>query len=308
MTSNLKCLYICSHSSSYNIRFINSEKERVRSKYLRANCVMAFVLGLSFSCTRQRDLFSRCKGGEEDEWARKKWKRNQISDSFLPVKDLYQLSIRLCQALNNWKCLEGELDVNQGVIWIHSLLSFFSSLSFLLQKIRDEDNFDFIITIIPNMLAGLRHIWTMSSYYSKDNNMLNLLSKISNIFTQKVMSIVDLEKVFGWVCWLVASQRYFRNLSQITSFYASMINNWMIRTSGWCRINMVSNRLTVWDCICMRLWKLLNSIPNFHRQQAATIKLINFQIFPLCSETFLIVWVGKHQHVHLFCSWRCELA
>lgn len=48
-------------------------------------------------------------------------------------------------------------------------------------------------------MAGLRHIWTMSSYYSSDENMLNLLSKISNIFTIKVMQIIELEKIFRFV-------------------------------------------------------------------------------------------------------------
>lgn len=67
---------------------------------------------------------------------------------------------------------------------------------FILQKIRDEDNFSFTISIIPNMMIGLRHIWTMSNSYSKDENMMNLLVKISNIFTMKVMQIVDLEKIF----------------------------------------------------------------------------------------------------------------
>jgi hypothetical protein len=65
-----------------------------------------------------------------------------------------------------------------------------------LQKIRDENNFSFIISLISNMMSGLRHIWTMSSYYCSDENMLILLSKISNIFTIKVMTIIDLEKIF----------------------------------------------------------------------------------------------------------------
>jgi Dynein heavy chain, N-terminal region 1 len=64
------------------------------------------------------------------------------------------------------------------------------------KKIRDENNFSFIIAIISNMMAGLRHIWTMSNYFCSDENMLVLLSKISNIFTMKVMSIIDLEKIF----------------------------------------------------------------------------------------------------------------
>lgn len=65
-----------------------------------------------------------------------------------------------------------------------------------MKKIRDENNFAFIISIIPDMMAGLRHIWTMSSYFCNDENMLVLLSKISNIFTIKVMSFIDLEKIF----------------------------------------------------------------------------------------------------------------
>lgn len=67
---------------------------------------------------------------------------------------------------------------------------------FPLQKIRDDDDFDFIISIIPNMMVGLRHIWTMSNYYCRDENMLSLLAKISNVFNTKIKGIANLETIF----------------------------------------------------------------------------------------------------------------
>ncbi|KAG5670791.1 hypothetical protein PVAND_001030 [Polypedilum vanderplanki] len=99
------------------------------------------------------------------------------------------------KALDNWpplmKKLQSERDLAQeNAEYLSTLQEFFI-------KIRDEDNFSFIISIIPSMMNGLRHIWTMSNNYSNDENMLNLLSKISNIFTIKVMQIVDLEKIFS---------------------------------------------------------------------------------------------------------------
>lgn len=67
---------------------------------------------------------------------------------------------------------------------------------FFEQKIRDDEDFQFIISIVPNMMIGLRHIWTMSNYYCKDENMLNLLAKISLVFNTKVKNIANLETIF----------------------------------------------------------------------------------------------------------------
>lgn len=66
----------------------------------------------------------------------------------------------------------------------------------MLQKIRDDDDFQFIISIVPNMMVGLRHIWTMSNYFCRDANMLDLLAKISYVFNHKVKEIANLETIF----------------------------------------------------------------------------------------------------------------
>uniref|UniRef100_A0A336KIK9 CSON011062 protein n=1 Tax=Culicoides sonorensis TaxID=179676 RepID=A0A336KIK9_CULSO len=73
---------------------------------------------------------------------------------------------------------------------------YLSTLQEYLLKIRDDDDFDFIISIIPNMMVGLRHIWTMSNYYCRDENMLSLLAKISNVFNTKIKGIANLETIF----------------------------------------------------------------------------------------------------------------
>lgn len=103
------------HSSSYSIRFINSETR------VRANTFEQIVLWLRIHVVcwdwRSHKDGSRWRRMSENG-------RNQISDSFLPVKDLYQLFIRLCQA---W-IIESVWKVNwmeSGVIWIHSSLFFF---------------------------------------------------------------------------------------------------------------------------------------------------------------------------------------
>lgn len=64
------------------------------------------------------------------------------------------------------------------------------------QNIRDHDDFKFITSLIPNMMVGLRHIWTMSNYYCRDQNMEVLLHKISYVFTEKVKAIISLEDIF----------------------------------------------------------------------------------------------------------------
>uniref|UniRef100_A0A1I8PAD1 Dynein-1, subspecies f n=1 Tax=Stomoxys calcitrans TaxID=35570 RepID=A0A1I8PAD1_STOCA len=65
-----------------------------------------------------------------------------------------------------------------------------------LEKIRSYDCFKMTTLLIPNVMVGLRHIWTMSSYYCHDDKMQTLLCQISNVFTEKVKNIVCFEKIF----------------------------------------------------------------------------------------------------------------
>ncbi|XP_030371764.1 dynein heavy chain 10, axonemal [Scaptodrosophila lebanonensis] len=51
---------------------------------------------------------------------------------------------------------------------------------------------------IPNVMVGLRHIWTMSSYYCRDPEMQVLLCQISNVFVQKVKSFICFENIFRY--------------------------------------------------------------------------------------------------------------
>ncbi|XP_017847923.1 dynein heavy chain 10, axonemal [Drosophila busckii] len=51
---------------------------------------------------------------------------------------------------------------------------------------------------IPNVMVGLRHIWTMSSYYCRDAEMQVLLCEISNVFVQKVKNIINFDNIFRY--------------------------------------------------------------------------------------------------------------
>ncbi|XP_053669700.1 dynein axonemal heavy chain 10 [Anopheles nili] len=65
-----------------------------------------------------------------------------------------------------------------------------------LEKIKSSDDFKFILSIIPNITIILRHIWTMSNYYSLDENMLSLIGKISFVFAEKVKILINVDTIF----------------------------------------------------------------------------------------------------------------
>uniref|UniRef100_A0A182JHI9 Dynein heavy chain tail domain-containing protein n=2 Tax=Anopheles atroparvus TaxID=41427 RepID=A0A182JHI9_ANOAO len=65
-----------------------------------------------------------------------------------------------------------------------------------LEKIKTGDDFKFILSIIPNITIILRHIWTMSNYYSLDENMLSLIGKISFVFAEKVKILINVDTIF----------------------------------------------------------------------------------------------------------------
>lgn len=82
-------------------------------------------------------------------------------------------------------------------LWL--LVSYYTPLPprLSLQNIRQQTDFEIILTILPNLMVGLRHIWTMSNYFSVDGNMLLLLRKISFVFTSKIKDIMALNKLFS---------------------------------------------------------------------------------------------------------------
>lgn len=65
------------------------------------------------------------------------------------------------------------------------------------QNIRTHDRIDFILSLLPNLMVGLRHIWTMSNYYCYDDKMEELLRKISFVFVEKVKDIITLNNIFN---------------------------------------------------------------------------------------------------------------
>ncbi|XP_055909296.1 LOW QUALITY PROTEIN: dynein axonemal heavy chain 10 [Eupeodes corollae] len=73
---------------------------------------------------------------------------------------------------------------------------YLSTIKDYLEKIRSYSNFKFMTLLLPDLMVGLNHIWTMSSYYSLDENMQILLNQISNVFTEKIKNIVALDELF----------------------------------------------------------------------------------------------------------------
>lgn len=71
-----------------------------------------------------------------------------------------------------------------------------SNCSIYVQKIRHETNFESITSLMPNLMLGLRHIWTMSKHFCQAKNMEMLLYKISFVFTEKVKQIVTPREIF----------------------------------------------------------------------------------------------------------------
>uniref|UniRef100_A0A1A9ZFQ5 Dynein heavy chain tail domain-containing protein n=1 Tax=Glossina pallidipes TaxID=7398 RepID=A0A1A9ZFQ5_GLOPL len=67
-----------------------------------------------------------------------------------------------------------------------------------LEKIRTSESFKMSTLLIPNVMVGLRHIWTMSSYYCHDDKMQILLCQISNVFTEKIKKIIAFDKIFRY--------------------------------------------------------------------------------------------------------------
>ncbi|XP_011184312.3 dynein axonemal heavy chain 10 [Zeugodacus cucurbitae] len=74
---------------------------------------------------------------------------------------------------------------------------YISTITDYLEKIRDYESFKMTTLLIPNVMVGLRHIWTMSSYYCRDDKMQVLLCQISNVFIQKVKRIICFEHIFS---------------------------------------------------------------------------------------------------------------
>lgn len=52
-------------------------------------------------------------------------------------------------------------------------------------------------------MVGLRHLWTMSNYFCRDETMQILLHKISYVFTEKVKMIISLQEIFKYVKILI---------------------------------------------------------------------------------------------------------
>lgn len=73
----------------------------------------------------------------------------------------------------------------------------FKNLFSKLQGIRDNEDFKLIHSLLPNLMVGLRHIWTTSNYFCFDDKMERLLYKISYVFTEKVKGIVSLKEIFN---------------------------------------------------------------------------------------------------------------
>ncbi|XP_058811885.1 dynein axonemal heavy chain 10 isoform X1 [Topomyia yanbarensis] len=99
-----------------------------------------------------------------------------------------------CAVLQSWPALLKEL---KGALCLaRDNVEHLAMLQKYLLKIKTEEDFNFILSIIPNVTIILRHIWTMSDYYSKDRNMLTLLGQISYVFAEKVKILINVDTIF----------------------------------------------------------------------------------------------------------------
>ncbi|KAH8417458.1 hypothetical protein KR222_000260 [Zaprionus bogoriensis] len=75
---------------------------------------------------------------------------------------------------------------------------YLSTIKDYLEKIRNYESFKMSVLQIPNVMVGLRHIWTMSSFYCRDPEMQVLLCEISNVFVQKVKKCINFDNIFKY--------------------------------------------------------------------------------------------------------------
>ncbi|KAM7359342.1 dynein heavy chain at 89D isoform 2-T2 [Cochliomyia hominivorax] len=119
----------------------------------------------------------------------------QIKSNFVVVV-LDTLSSKQSTILPNWsEILE---KINNKFRLAKENADFVGTITPYLEKIRTYESLKMTTLLIPNVMVGLRHIWTMSSYYCHDDKMQNLLCQISNVFAEKVKNIICFEKIFRY--------------------------------------------------------------------------------------------------------------
>ncbi|XP_037827971.1 dynein heavy chain 10, axonemal-like, partial [Lucilia sericata] len=119
----------------------------------------------------------------------------QLKSSFV-VAVLDTLTSNQSQILQRWS--EILTKINDKFRLAKENADYVGTITDYLEKIRSYESFKMTTLLIPNVMVGLRHIWTMSSYYCLDDKMQILLCQISNVFTEKVKNIVCFEKIFRY--------------------------------------------------------------------------------------------------------------
>ncbi|XP_055846772.1 dynein axonemal heavy chain 10 isoform X2 [Episyrphus balteatus] len=96
--------------------------------------------------------------------------------------------------IENWKTFFENIETYYKLAKENS--NYLSTIKDYLEKIRSYNNFKFMTLLLSDLMVGLNHIWTMSSYYCRDENMQILLNQISYVFTEKIKNIVALDDIF----------------------------------------------------------------------------------------------------------------
>ncbi|CAF1548071.1 unnamed protein product [Rotaria magnacalcarata] len=66
-----------------------------------------------------------------------------------------------------------------------------------LKILQMEKSFQTIIHMLPNLMQGLKTIWTMSKYYNKDERFVPLMEKIANEIINRVQQKIDIKTLLS---------------------------------------------------------------------------------------------------------------
>ncbi|GAB0094127.1 Dynein heavy chain [Sergentomyia squamirostris] len=184
---------------------------------------------------KEPDTFSPI--GEYELWREREREFNnlleQLNHTFV-ASVLGKLNEFKSDIENLWSpCLES---LKSAYLLARENSEYLSTLQKYLMTIKSSENFKLIHTLLPNLMLALRHIWTMSSYYGRDDNMLMLLQKISFVFTEKIKEIMTLKKLFSNTA---------TSIHQRASDSAHLLNSWKkayIDTRTFIEVSNISSR------------------------------------------------------------------
>ncbi|CAF1057845.1 unnamed protein product [Didymodactylos carnosus] len=66
-----------------------------------------------------------------------------------------------------------------------------------LKTLQMGSSFQSVINILPNLMQGLKTIWTMSKYYNKDERMVPFMEKMAHEIINRVRQTIDITTIFS---------------------------------------------------------------------------------------------------------------